>query len=106
MSNKQQPLHKAGRLYVQKLIRMRKALIRKGVNSLVYAPEAVEELDRLLQFWSYSTSAKMAHFINNKSEKIMYLIPGPNCRAHKSLLSEFNSLYVQSRQILHHESIC
>ncbi|TLX73724.1 hypothetical protein E9993_14800 [Labilibacter sediminis] len=104
--NKQQPLHKAGRSYVKKLIRMRRHLIKEGVNNYQHAHEVVERLDKLLNFWPYDTPRKMAYFVHNHSAEILYLIPGPNCRAHNSLTAEFNSLLSQSQQLLHHESIC
>ena len=107
MSNKkQQPFHKAGRSYVKKLIRMRRLLIRKGVNKYRQAPEVIEKLDKLLDFWPYDTPRKMAHFVQNHSAEILYLIPGPNCRAHNSLAAEFKALLSQSQQLLHHEPIC
>jgi hypothetical protein len=105
-NNLNQPFYKAGRVYVQKLIRMRSAMIRKGVDTGLYSQPIIDELGGLLKFWPYSSNETMAQFINNKSLQIMYLIPGPNCRAHKSLNEEFNSLYDKSREILNYAAVC
>lgn len=105
-NNLNQPLYKAGRTYVQKLIRMRNAMIRRNIDNGLYTQPVIDELGGLLNFWPYATNPNMAHFFYNKAEKIMYLIPGPNCQAHKKLLAEFNSLYNQSNQILSYESVC
>ncbi len=104
--NVNQPFYKAGRAYVQKLIRMRSAMIRKGVDTGLYSQPIIDELGGLLKFWPYSSNETMARFINNKSLQIMYLIPGSNCRAHDSLSKEFNSLYHKSREILKDAALC
>ena len=105
-NNNSVPFHKAGREYVEKLIRIRETLIKTGKNLSPLASTIAGELKKLLNFWKYETSEKMASFLYRHAAEIQYLIPGEDSNSHQTLFEEFNQLYNVSEKILNHEPVC
>ena len=87
-------------LFVQKLIRIRKAIARN--KNVPVSPVALE-LNKLIEYHGYNTERLASSFFIRKKSEILSLIPGGNCPSRKSLMNEYLELIEYSNQILNHE---
>ena len=74
---------------------MRKAIIRLGLSNKPIGPK-LNELETLINYNKYDNERQAASFFLRKKEQIFSMIPGKKCKAHNSLISEYNQHYSDS----------
>jgi hypothetical protein len=77
------------------LINIRKAINRKCSASQLLSPE-VKELELLIDYNKYDNERQAAKFFLRKKGQIFSMIPSKKCKAHNSLISEYNQHYSDS----------
>jgi len=87
--------------FIKKLIRMHLAISKKMKRPV--DPLALS-LKKLIEYNSYNHRQEMSFFIRKK-EEIYSLIPGPGCRAHKKLLSEYHILLNNSKNDSYQQTV-
>ena len=88
------------RQYIQKLIRIRKMLLKSNLNrrDQVYLRQIVTNLDKYLLAFNYS-NYQFAGFWEKHHHEIAELIPGEGSKSHNKLLNEFKKLDCQAREL-------
>lgn len=99
------PLPEAGRSYIKKLIRVRRALIAKRINTLPRSAGICDQMDKLLNYWPYDTSEKMAYFFLSNSDNILYIMPSQLCKAHRTLMEEYEELHTRCLKAKYNEFV-
>lgn len=92
--------HAQAKHFVKKVIRVRKAIIRKGANRVTQASYIIERIEKQFKTWPYSTDFTMASFITRYHNELCTLIPGGECKAGATLLKELESFNAMSQQII------
>lgn len=94
--------HADAKRFVKKVIAIRRVIITERKNHLPQADSVIDSLENLLNYWPYNTNEKMASFIRNHREEILYLMPGKGSRSHRSLMEQYNSILERCNQVLSH----
>lgn len=89
------------RNFIEKLIHIQKQIARSGYMRSDQDTLAVclNGIEKLLKYWTYSSSEKMAAFWINHRAEIRYLVPTAQYAGFKTLLAEFDELDKQSQVI-------
>lgn len=82
-------------VFVRKLIRMRKAILRLGLSNKQVGHE-LYELEALINYNKYDKPHQASKFFVRKQNEILSLMPGKACKAHESLMSEFRTHFTNS----------
>lgn len=78
------------RKYIQKVIGIRKHLIKSGDSHIneALAWKIINEIETLLSTYNYP-EPQMIRFWRRKKDKIIELLPGTSSRSHTALFNEF-----------------
>ncbi|MGQ1890623.1 hypothetical protein ACT29H_09295 [Thermophagus sp. OGC60D27] len=90
------PLH--ARLFVKRIIRIRKRLILNDESKLDHsmAIRIIAILEKYLDYYPFNTRQSMSKFVLRHASDIMYLIPGKTSKSHKRLMQSFNEIYSEA----------
>lgn len=82
------------RAYANKVIRMRKHLIRIGKSrqNSMQTINALQEIERWLSFYPKANDSQVARFLAKHKGQMYTLIPGMTCPAAGKLITELNQL--------------
>jgi hypothetical protein len=97
----QQSFNLKAKVFVRSAIKQRKAILKQqaGKKPRLLVTNAIEMLERQLDYFAYDSDRKMANFIKGFQEQIFIILPGKGSTSHLKREAEFLELLYEAEKI-------
>lgn len=97
----QQSFKLKAKVFVRSAIKQRRAIMKQqaGRKDRTLVLNAIEKIEKQLDYYSYDSDIKMANFIRSFQESIFIILPGKGSTSHVKKQAEFLELLYEARKI-------